>query len=139
MEESSIDVIESLRRLTGELQNFEEIVKHIKPPSGEIPELEGIEIYGETIPLEGLIGGDHIIYVDFKRRYDLEIQHIDNLSVELMGIKPTTVINVMYRSNNCCTGNQIWEHKDDLIENIILVPDINFILLGDGNDDLQKH
>ncbi len=72
MEESSIDVKESLRRLTGELQNFEEIVKHIKPPSGEIPELEGIEIYGETIPLEGLIGGDHIIYVDFKRRYDLE-------------------------------------------------------------------
>lgn len=72
MEESSIDVIESLRRLTGELQNFEEIVKHIKPPSGEIPVLKGIEIYGETIPLDGLIGGDHIIYVDFKNRYDLE-------------------------------------------------------------------
>lgn len=72
MEESSIDVIKSLHRLTGELQNFQEIVKHIKPPSGEIPELKGIDIYGETIPLDGLIGGDHIIYVDFKKRYDLE-------------------------------------------------------------------
>ena len=37
-----------------------------------IPELKGIDIYGETIPLDGLIGGDHIIYVDFKKRYDLE-------------------------------------------------------------------
>ena len=72
MDESSIDVIKSLRRLTGELQNFQDIVKHIKPPSGEIPELKGIDIYGETVPLDGLIGGDHIIYVDFKKRYDLE-------------------------------------------------------------------
>lgn len=72
MENQPGDVEQSLRRLSGELQNFQDIVKHIKPPSGEIPLLKGIEIYGETIPLDGLIGGDHIIYVDFKNRYDLE-------------------------------------------------------------------
>jgi serine phosphatase RsbU (regulator of sigma subunit) len=72
MEDEQIDVEQSLRRLTGELQNFQDIVKHIIPPSGEIPVLKGIDIYGETIPLDGLIGGDHIIYVDFKNRYDLE-------------------------------------------------------------------
>ncbi len=72
MEDAPIDVEQSLRRLTGELKNFQEIARHIKPPSGEIPELEGIDIYGETIPLDGMIGGDHIIYVDFKKRYDLE-------------------------------------------------------------------
>ncbi len=71
MQESSIDVIKSLRRLTGELQNFQEIARHIKPPSGEIPELKGLDIYGDTIPLEGQIGGDHIIYVDFKKRFNL--------------------------------------------------------------------
>ncbi len=79
MEDASIDVEQSLARLTGELQNFQDIAKHIKPPSGEIPVLNGIDIYGETIPLKGLIGGDHIIYVDFKKRYDLEarIRHAE--------------------------------------------------------------
>ena len=79
MEDASIDVEQSLARLSGELQNFQDIAKHIKPPSGEIPVLNGIDIYGETIPLKGLIGGDHIIYVDFKKRYDLEarIRHAE--------------------------------------------------------------
>ncbi len=72
MGDTTIDIEQSLRQLTGELKNFEEIARHIKPPSGEIPVLKGIDIYGETIPLNGLIGGDHIIYVDFKKRYDLE-------------------------------------------------------------------
>lgn len=72
MEDEQINVEKSLRRLTGEMQNFQDIVKHIKPPSGEIPELDGIDIFGETIPLYDQIGGDHIIYIDFKKRYDLE-------------------------------------------------------------------
>ena len=55
-----------------ELKNFEEIARFIKPSSGEIPLLSGIEIYGETIPLNGVVGGDHIVYVDFNRRFDLD-------------------------------------------------------------------
>ena len=72
MEDAPIEIEQSLDRLTGELRNFQEIARHIKPPSGEIPELKGMDIYGDTIPLEGQIGGDHIIYVDFKRRFNLE-------------------------------------------------------------------
>lgn len=72
MEDTQIDVEQSLRRLTGELENFQDIVRYILPPSGEIPELQGIDIYGESLLLNGLVGGDHIIYVDFKKRYDLE-------------------------------------------------------------------
>ena len=55
-----------------ELENFEKIARYLVPSSGDIPEVEGIDVYGISIPLNGLVGGDHIIYVDFKKRYDLE-------------------------------------------------------------------
>jgi serine phosphatase RsbU (regulator of sigma subunit) len=55
-----------------EIENFEEIAAHLVPSPGDLPQLAGIDVYGKSIPLSGIIGGDHIIYVDFKRRYDLE-------------------------------------------------------------------
>jgi serine phosphatase RsbU (regulator of sigma subunit) len=58
--------------LLSELKNFQDIAGHIKPLSGEIPQIKGIDIYGEVIPLNGIVGGDHIIYVDFNKRYDLD-------------------------------------------------------------------
>lgn len=59
-------------RLAGELRNFEEIARGIMPRPGSIPTLEGIDVYGELMPLNGVIGGDHLIYMDFKKRYDLD-------------------------------------------------------------------
>jgi serine phosphatase RsbU (regulator of sigma subunit) len=67
-----LEVKDSLERLTSELRNFEDIASYLKPKPGEVPKLEGIDIYGETLPLNGLSGGDHIIYVDFKQRYDFD-------------------------------------------------------------------
>src|SRR6476659_6662164 len=66
-----------VRRLTGEMENFEDIAKYLIPQPGDLPGLSGIDIHGGTIPLNGLVGGDHIIYVDFKQRFDLDarIQH----------------------------------------------------------------
>jgi serine phosphatase RsbU (regulator of sigma subunit) len=66
---SNLDSLESLK---GELKNFQEIAKNIMPLPGETPTLYGIDVYGGTIPLNGAVGGDHIIYVDFKKRYDLD-------------------------------------------------------------------
>src|SRR5437016_14586528 len=60
-----------LALLTGELKNFQEIAHYIVPLPGEIPTLQGIDVYGGTMPLNGVIGGDHIIYLEFKKRYDL--------------------------------------------------------------------
>lgn len=54
-----------------ELRNFQEIALRIKPSSGDIPAIFGFDIYGEVLPYNGLVGGDHIIYVDFNKRYDL--------------------------------------------------------------------
>jgi serine phosphatase RsbU (regulator of sigma subunit) len=34
--------------------------------------LEGIDIFGRSFPLKGELGGDHLIFVDFPRRYDLD-------------------------------------------------------------------
>jgi serine phosphatase RsbU (regulator of sigma subunit) len=59
-------------QLADELHNFQEIAAYINPSPGEIPELEGIDIAGFEMPLKDIIGGDHIIYIDFKRRYDLQ-------------------------------------------------------------------
>lgn len=55
-----------------EIINFQKIAKNIKPSPGEIPEINGLDIYGETIPLLGEVCGDHIIYVDFAKRFNLE-------------------------------------------------------------------
>jgi serine phosphatase RsbU (regulator of sigma subunit) len=59
-------------RLADELRNFQEIARYINPSPGEIPELEGIDIAGLSMPMKDVIGGDHIIYIDFKRRYNLK-------------------------------------------------------------------
>jgi serine phosphatase RsbU (regulator of sigma subunit) len=65
---SNADTIEQLK---SELKNFQEIARNIMPAPGEVPTLQGVEVYGGTIPLNGNVGGDHIIYVDFKKRFDL--------------------------------------------------------------------
>jgi serine phosphatase RsbU (regulator of sigma subunit) len=66
-----IQETDPLTLLSGELKNFQEIVGNILPLPGEIPALNGIDVYGNSIPLNGVVGGDHIIYVDFKKRFDL--------------------------------------------------------------------
>ena len=63
---------EQLQQLRRELDNFEDNFKYLLPQPGEIPRLTGIEVWGGTLPLWGTAGGDHIIYIDFKQRYDLQ-------------------------------------------------------------------
>ena len=59
-------------QLAKEFENFEEIARGIMPRSGSIPSLVGVEVYGETLPLNGIVGGDHLIYVDFNKRHDMD-------------------------------------------------------------------
>jgi serine phosphatase RsbU (regulator of sigma subunit) len=67
-----LDAGEVLQQLTSELKNFEDIAKYLVPLPGEVPRLKGIDVYGGTLALKGTVGGDHLIYVDFKRRFDLQ-------------------------------------------------------------------
>jgi serine phosphatase RsbU (regulator of sigma subunit) len=69
---SAPDQPDIVRQLTDELENFQNIAQNLLPQPGELPRLEGIDVYGKTLPLNGVGGGDHIIYVDFKQRFDLD-------------------------------------------------------------------
>lgn len=72
MEDILGDIKSSVRQLTGELKNFQEIARYIKPLAGEFPQLPGLDMFGETMPLNGIVGGDHILYIDFNHRYDID-------------------------------------------------------------------
>jgi serine phosphatase RsbU (regulator of sigma subunit) len=48
------------------------LAKRLMPTAGAIPSLSGIDIYGMTIPLNGVAGGDLITYVNFRDRFDLD-------------------------------------------------------------------
>jgi serine phosphatase RsbU (regulator of sigma subunit) len=71
------DTSDLLKQLTAEIENFEGIARAIQPLPGEVPRLDGIDIYGGTLPLNGVLGGDHLIYLDFKQRFDLDARIAD--------------------------------------------------------------
>jgi serine phosphatase RsbU (regulator of sigma subunit) len=54
-----------------EIENFVRTVRLIRPPIPGI-RIGQVEVYGDSVFLNGAAGGDHIIYVEFDRRYDLE-------------------------------------------------------------------
>ena len=62
----------TVKELSGELRNFEQIARGIIPRPGSVPSLACMDIGGQILPLNGIAGGDHLIYVDFKKRYDLD-------------------------------------------------------------------
>ena len=64
--------LRQLKQLTREIDNFRDIARYILPTPGEIPRLDGVDIFGGVMPLSGSVGGDHLIYLDFKQRFDLD-------------------------------------------------------------------
>ena len=63
------DKLESLERL---IQNFTYQVTPFAPSTQNPPSLKGIDIYGVSLPHSGIMGGDLLVYVDFKRDYNLK-------------------------------------------------------------------
>ncbi len=49
----------------------EYLLKRLMPVEGTIPHVEGIEMYGNSIPA-GTVGGDLFEYINFQQRYDLD-------------------------------------------------------------------
>ena len=58
--------------LAVELRNFEEIARFLNPSPGAIPVLAGVDIHGLSLPVRREVGGDHILYIDFNKRFDLD-------------------------------------------------------------------
>jgi serine phosphatase RsbU (regulator of sigma subunit) len=46
--------------------------QHLSPAPGAVPTMPGIDIFGMTIPLNGVVGGDLITYVNYQDRFDLD-------------------------------------------------------------------
>jgi len=45
--------------------------KRLMPVEGAIPHVQGIEMYGNSIPA-GAVGGDLFEYINFQQRYDID-------------------------------------------------------------------
>ena len=70
MDALPIEHRKNVSRLEGELANFRSMMDYVNWIPGEVS-LANIEVFGQTFPLNGVLGGDHNILVDFKRRYNL--------------------------------------------------------------------
>jgi serine phosphatase RsbU (regulator of sigma subunit) len=66
------DLSTQVLRLERELENFEEIARNLLPTPADVPRIHGFDIFGGTLALNGPVGGDLLIYLDFKERFDLE-------------------------------------------------------------------
>src|SRR5262244_2480980 len=45
--------------------------ERLMPVEGAIPHVQGIEMYGNSIP-DGTVGGDLFEYINFQQRYDID-------------------------------------------------------------------
>ena len=61
-----------LQDFLDELGNYLDIAEQFEPSLNDIPELKNIDIFGKSIPLGEGPGGDHIIYVDFKKVFQID-------------------------------------------------------------------
>jgi serine phosphatase RsbU (regulator of sigma subunit) len=71
MDTTPVEQRKRVSRLEGELANFRSMMEYVNWIPDEVS-LAKIEVFGRIFPLNGVLGGDHIIFVDFERRYNLD-------------------------------------------------------------------
>jgi serine phosphatase RsbU (regulator of sigma subunit) len=66
--------------------------ERLMPVEGAIPQIPGIEMFGNSVPV-GTVGGDLFEYINFQQRYDIDarIQQAQRLSKEFLEPLPTNV------------------------------------------------
>ena len=58
----------------------EYLALHLIPSPGAVPQIPGVDIFGTTLPFNGIAGGDLITYVNFQERFDLDVRIENALS-----------------------------------------------------------
>jgi len=58
----------------------EYLALHLIPSPGAVPQIPGVDIFGITLPYNGIAGGDLITYVNFQERFDLDVRIKNALS-----------------------------------------------------------
>jgi len=56
-----------------ELSIDEYLRERLMPVEGSIPQISGIEMYGDSVPVES-VGGDLFEYINFQQRYDVDVR-----------------------------------------------------------------
>jgi serine phosphatase RsbU (regulator of sigma subunit) len=59
-------------RLADELRNFRDVAQFLRPSPGDVPRIKGLDLACLSLPLHDVVGGDHVAWIDFDRRYDLD-------------------------------------------------------------------
>jgi serine phosphatase RsbU (regulator of sigma subunit) len=67
----TIEQRQRISKLESELANFRSMMEHVNQIPDEVS-LANVEVAARSFPLNGILGGDHIILLDFKQRYNLE-------------------------------------------------------------------
>jgi serine phosphatase RsbU (regulator of sigma subunit) len=83
----------SLMTKTNAIPSIEEYLRErLMPVEGAIPQIPGIEMFGNSIPV-GTVGGDLFEYINFQQRYDIDarIQQAQRLSKEFLEPLPPGV------------------------------------------------
>lgn len=71
MDAATIEHRKRVGKLERELANFRSMMEYVNWFPDEVS-LANIEVFGQMYPLNGILGGDHIVLLDFKRRYNLD-------------------------------------------------------------------
>lgn len=58
-------------RALAEVKNLQAITRGLRDYRARLPKLPGIEIAAVSLPIDGVLGGDHIVFLDFQKRFDL--------------------------------------------------------------------
>ena len=58
-------------RALAEVDNLKAITRGLRDYRARLPRLPGIEIAAASLPVDGVLGGDHIVFLDFQQRFDL--------------------------------------------------------------------
>jgi len=69
---TAIEATGRWERLADELRNFKDVARFLRPSPGDLPRVDGLDLASLSLPLHDVVGGDHLVWVDFDRRYDLD-------------------------------------------------------------------
>src|SRR5450432_4904437 len=61
--------------------------RRLMPVEGAIPQLDGIDMYGNSIPAE-TVGGDLFEYINFQQRYNIDARIARALKLSIQYLEP---------------------------------------------------
>src|SRR4026209_2807841 len=70
-----------------EINIDEYLRKRLMPVEGAIPQLPGIDMYGDSVPA-GAVGGDLFEYINFQQRYDIDARIARALKLSRQYLEP---------------------------------------------------